>query len=123
MINPNRRKATTVLSESVQGRNIRVVASGAVNTLVHEVPDGEIHEITLYAANPSTSPNEVNGLWGGTNTTDDVLDFTLFPESTRPELIRDAVLIGPASIQLRSKLTDVFVFGKAVVYEVHGPGN
>lgn len=119
MVNPNRRRAITVLSESVQGRNIRVMA-GETNTLVHEVPDGEIHEITFYAANPSTSLNEVNGLWGGTNTADDVIDFTLFPESTRPELIRDAVLVGPASIQLRSKVTDVFVFGKVVVYVAHG---
>jgi len=121
MVNPNRRKATTVLSESVQGRNIRVPASATENTLVHDVPDGEIHEITIYAANPSTSANEVNGFWGGTNEEDDILNFSMPAESTRPALIRDGVLVGPASIQLRAKTGDVFVFGKVIVYEDHGP--
>lgn len=113
----NIRERTTVLSESVGGKNIKVLAAVAGSeTLVHTVPDGETHEITLYAVNSSTGLNEINGLWGGTDPVLDILDFTLPGESTRPALIREAVLVGPATVKLRAKLATAFVFGKVVTF-------
>ena len=112
----NVRERTTFLSESVGGRNIRVHASLTEDTLVHEVPSGEVHAITMYAVNVGTAPNEVTGFWGSSGS-DDVLDFTIPAESTGPALIRDAILEGPASIVLRAKIVDVFVFGKVETFK------
>ena len=107
---------TTHLSESDRGRNIRVAASVAANTLLHVVPAGETHEITLYASNVGGTVNQLDGLWGGTDPVEDNLQFVLMGGATRPELIRDAVLDGPAQVHLRSLSADVLVFGKVVTF-------
>ena len=107
---------TTHLSESDRGKNIRVAASVSVNTLVHVVPDGETHEITIYASNTSDFLNELDGLWGGTDPVEVNLQFVLEGGATRPALIRDAVLEGPAEVHMRSRQTPVLVFGKVVEF-------
>lgn len=112
----NVRERTTHLSASDKGRNIRVAASSTVNTLLHVVPDGEIHEITIYASNTGGFLNELDGLWGGTDPVEDNLQFVLLGGTTRPALIRDAILEGPAEVRLRSRSSDVMVFGKVVTF-------
>lgn len=82
-------------------------------TLVHTVPDGECHLITIRVANVDNSTDyEVLGQFGaGAN----LLNHRVTFESTY-ELMRDVALVGPAAITLSAELANrLYVTGSAKV--------
>lgn len=78
-------------------------------TLVHTVPDGETHEITIYAVNTDNSnPHEILGNFGAGA---DMLNQDIPAESTY-EVIRDCVLEGPATVNICKVTGTLRVIGR-----------
>jgi hypothetical protein len=83
------------LSESVDGRGIKVDTNASPGTLIHTSLDNQAandwDEITIRAVNKSTSAIKLTIEWGGTNQADQV-EITIPAESGFTEVIPGHVL-------------------------------
>jgi hypothetical protein len=75
--------AKTILSGSTDGRGIKVAATATPGTTIHTGPSNtsHLHKVWLYAVNSDTTPRKLTLEWGGTTSPDDLIEFTVEPES------------------------------------------
>lgn len=87
----------------------------ASDVIVHVVPEGESHAITLFYTNRSNSASVE--LFGDFGESTDTFDHRIALETTA-EIIRDCVLVGPTKIRLAATVANVaFVTGHAKVLD------
>tara|TARA_R100001244_G_scaffold68823_1_gene56242 strand:- start:206 stop:559 length:354 start_codon:yes stop_codon:yes gene_type:complete len=72
-----------LLSEGVQGKNIKVVATATAGTTIHTAVSGtsDIDEIWLWASNTDGVDRKLTIEFGGTASPDDLIELTLTAES------------------------------------------
>lgn len=71
------------LSGSIDGRSIKVAATGTPGTLIHTGSSTvtTYDEIWLYAMNTDTTNRKLTVEWGGTSAPDDLIEVTVTAES------------------------------------------
>jgi hypothetical protein len=71
------------LSESTDGRPIRIANTATSGTLIHtgSTTSSTYDEVWLYAVNTSTSSVKLTIEWGGTTNPDDLIELTVLPEA------------------------------------------
>ncbi|MCY4021363.1 MAG: hypothetical protein OXG39_18290 [Chloroflexi bacterium] len=91
------------LSESTDGRGIKVAASSSPGTLVHtalsSVAANEWDEIFIQAVNTSATPVKLTVEWGGTDSPDDLIEVTIPAESGFTEVTPGHVLQNGALVR------------------------
>lgn len=105
-----------ILSESIDGRGIPVVATSGTGTTIHTASSTStvFDEIWLYAANVDTTLRKLTLQWGGTATGDEI-EITIPAES-------GLVLIAPGLV-LKGNATPLLVRAfcpTASVINIHG---
>lgn len=72
-----------VLSDSTDGRPIKVAATATPGTLIHTATatSGEIDELWLWAVNTDTATRKLTVEWGGTTSPDDLIEVGIASES------------------------------------------
>ena len=72
-----------ILSESVDGRAIKVAATATVGTLIHSgsAVDTTMDEVWLYAVNSDTVARKLTIEWGGTASPGDQIELTIPAEA------------------------------------------
>lgn len=89
-----------------------LLATHPTLTEVHLVPEGETHLVTVYAINGDNSnPHEVLGDMGDTANS---VNYDI-PEETTLEIMRDAILVGPAALSLAKVTGNLRVIGSVQV--------
>lgn len=84
------------LSESADGRQIKVEATSSPGTLIHLVPDHEwtgYEAVTLYAANNGAADYLLTIQWGGTTAPDDNLEVVV-PSKAGPVPVVAGLVLG-----------------------------
>ena len=101
------------LSGSVDGRGIKVAASGSPGTMIHtalsSVAANEWDEIFIGAVNASGSDVKLTVEWGGTSSPDDHIEITIPAESGFTEVIPGHVLQNGAVVRAFAAAADVIV--------------
>jgi len=71
------------LSESTDGRAIKVAATATAGTAIHtgSATASTYDEVWLYAVNSSASAVKLTIEWGGTTSPDDLIELTVQPEA------------------------------------------
>ena len=71
------------LSNSTDGRAIKVAATATAGTLIHtgSTTSTTYDEVWLYAQNTDTSAVKLTIEWGGTTSPDDLVEVTIQPEA------------------------------------------
>ena len=105
------------LSESTDGKLIKVTATASAGTLVHTTTSGKFEKLWVMASNEHTSAVTVTIEWGGT-TADDRFAFSLDPTDGPQELASGWVLGGTGTLDVRvyaSVTNVVYVLGEAIL--------
>jgi len=101
------------LSGSVDGRGIKVAASGSPGSLIHtalsSVAANEWDEIFIQAVNTSGSDVKLTVEWGGTDSPGDHIEVTIPAESGFSEVIPGHVLQNGAIVRAFAAAADVIV--------------
>lgn len=101
------------LSASVDGRGIKVAATGSPGTLIHtatgSVAANEWDEVWLRAVNTSASAVKLTIEWGGTSAPDDHVEVTIPGEQGFHEVIPGHVLQNSATIRAFADTANVLV--------------
>lgn len=104
---------TRKLSESTDGRGIKVGATGTPGTLIHtalaSAAANEFDAIFLEAINTSGSAVKLTIEWGGTTSPDDLIEITIPAESGLTEVIPGHVLQNGAEVRAFAATADVIV--------------
>lgn len=91
------------LSGSVDGKGIKIAATGSPGTLIHTAltskAANEWDEVYLKAANTSASPVKLTLQWGGTADPDDTIEITLPPEAGLIEVVPGLLLQNGAVVR------------------------
>lgn len=69
------------LSESVDGRMIKIIQTGSPGDSLHVAHATAIDEIWLWAVNTDPAARKLSVQFGGTASPDDLIEFTVEPES------------------------------------------
>jgi hypothetical protein len=71
------------LSESTNGKAIKVANTATAGTLIHtgSTTSTTYDEVWLYAVNSSASSVKLTIEWGGTTDPDDLIELTVLPEA------------------------------------------
>jgi hypothetical protein len=101
-----------VLSGSVDGRAIKLVATGTLGTLVHtgSATPTTLDEVWLYCQNTDTTQRKLTVEWGGVTAPDDLIEITIPAESGLVLIAPGLILKGnasPLSIRAFASLTNV----------------
>jgi hypothetical protein len=86
-------------SESVNGRQIKVVATASSGTLIHTAHATALDEIWLYAVNDTATDRLLTIQWGGTTATDDDIEFTVKAQNGLYLIIPGLVLTGSTTVR------------------------
>jgi hypothetical protein len=88
-----------ILSNSTNGRNIKVVQTSSPGTLIHtgSTTLTTFDEIYIYANNTSGASVKLTLQWGGTTSPDDEIELTLTGEAGLVTVIPGFVLKGAAT--------------------------
>jgi hypothetical protein len=101
------------LSESTDGRGVKVGATATPGTLIHTAlasqAPSEYDEIFLQAVNTSASSVKLTVEWGGTTAPDDLVEITIPAESGFTEVIPGHVLQNGAAVRAFAASADVIV--------------
>ena len=98
------------LSESTNGRAIKVTATTSPGTLIHTARSLAIDEIWLYAYNSSILSIEVFLQWGGT-TNDDLRRYLILPR-TEILLVPGMILTGSLEVRIYAqRANELFIYG------------
>jgi hypothetical protein len=101
------------LSESSDGRGVKVGATATPGTLIHTAlasqAPSEYDEILLQAVNTSASGVKLTVEWGGTTAPDDLVEITIPAESGFTEVIPGHVLQNGAAVRAFAATADVIV--------------
>lgn len=103
------------LSESTNGRQIKVAATATPGTLVHTAVSGtaDFDYITLEAVNTSTSVVTLTIEWGGTTSPDDHVVISLSPQRGRQVVIDRCMLNNGLAVRCySSSANDVNIYGE-----------
>lgn len=101
------------LSESTDGRGIKVGATSTPGTLIHTALNSratnEWDEVTIRAVNTSGSSVKLTVEWGGTTSPDDLIEVTIPAESGFTEVIPGHVLQNGAEVRAFADTTNVII--------------
>jgi hypothetical protein len=101
------------LSGSIDGRGIKIAATGTPGTLIHtalsSVAANEWDEVWIKAVNTSTSAVKLTVEWGGTTSPDDQVEITIPAESGFTEVIPGHVLQNGAEARAFADTANVIV--------------
>lgn len=101
------------LSASVDGRGIKVAATGSPGTLIHaalpNVAGNEWDEVWIRAVNTSGAAVKLTIEWGGTTAPDDQVEVTIPAESGFTEVIPGHVLHNAKEVRAFAPTGDVLV--------------
>ena len=91
--------AKTLLSGSTDGKAIKVGATATPGTLIHTASSTAttLDEIWIYAQNTDTTDRKLTIEWGGTASTDDLIEFTVKAENGLYLIIPGLILKGNAT--------------------------
>jgi hypothetical protein len=101
------------LSESSDGRGIRVAATVTPGTLIHtalsNIAANEWDEVWIRAINTSGSSVKLTVEWGGTTAPDDLVEITIPAESGFTEVIPGHVLQNGAAVRAFADTADAII--------------
>jgi hypothetical protein len=101
------------LSESSDGRGVKVATTSSPGTLIHtalqNVAGNEWDEVWLRAVNTSGSPVKLTIEWGGTTSPDDQVEVTIPAESGFTEVIPGHVLHNAKEVRAFADTANVLV--------------
>jgi hypothetical protein len=88
-----------ILSGSTDGRAIKVAATATAGTTIHtgSTTATTFDEVWLYAVNSSTAAVKLTIEYGGTTSPDDLIEFTVQPESGLYLIVPGLVIKGNAT--------------------------
>jgi len=88
-----------VLSGSTDGRMIKVAATATAGTTIHtgSATATTFDEIWLYAVNSDTTDRKLTIEWGGVDSPDDLIEFTVPAESGLYLVVAGLVIKGNAT--------------------------
>lgn len=88
-----------ILSGSVDGRAIKIAATGSPGTLIHTgSPTATVlEEVWLYCQNTDTTARKLTIEWGGTTSPDDQIEVTVLAESGLVLVVPGLILKGNAT--------------------------
>jgi hypothetical protein len=111
-----------LLSNSSNGRNIKVAATATPGTLIHTAVAGpdDLDEIYVYAANTDTSARLLTIEFGGTASPDDLIEVSLEPEKGPYLIIPGWALQNGAEVRAFAASANVVVVNGYVnrIYQV-----
>jgi len=91
------------LSESVDGRGVKVAATATPGTLIHTALEGKAANswdaVTIRAVNTTATAIKLTIEWGGTTSPDDLIEVTIPAESGFTEVIPGHVLQNGAEVR------------------------
>lgn len=87
------------LSGSTDGKMIKVAATATAGTTIHtgSTTATTFDEVWLYAVNSDTTARKLTIEWGGTASPDDLIEFTVAPESGLYLIVPGLVIKGNAT--------------------------
>jgi len=87
------------LSESTNGRGVKVAATATAGTLIHtgSTTETTYDEVWLYAVNTSASSVKLTIEWGGTTSPDDLIELTVLPEAGLVTVVPGLLIKGNAT--------------------------
>ena len=87
------------LSNSTDGKGIKVVQIATAGTLIHTGPTNTapLHEVWLYAVNSSASSVKLTLEWGEATAPDGNIEVTILPEAGLVTIIPGLILLGDGS--------------------------
>ena len=87
------------LSSSTDGRMIKVAATATAGTLIHtgDTTSTTLDEVWLYAVNSDTTDRKLTIEWGGVDSPDDQIEFTVPAESGLYLVVAGLVIKGNAT--------------------------
>lgn len=99
-----------LLSESLDGKGIKITATASPGTLIHEARSLALDEIWLYAYNSSVVSITFTLEWGG-STVDDRREYILLPKR---EILLIPGLVLTGSLEVRcyaQRANELFIYG------------
>jgi hypothetical protein len=89
----------TILSESTDGKLIKVAQTATAGTAIHTGPTNtsHLHEVWLYAVNSSASDVKLTIEWGGVASPDDLIEYTVKAENGLYLIVPGFVIKGNAT--------------------------
>ena len=89
----------SILSGSTDGKQIKVAATATAGTLIHtgSTTPATLHEIWLYAVNTSASDVKLTVEWGGVDSPDDHIEYTVKAENGLYLIVPGLILKGNAT--------------------------
>ena len=107
-----------ILSGSTDGRGIEVAATATPGTTIHTGSSvaTTLDEIWLYAVNSDTTARKLTLEWGGTTSSDDLIELTIAAESGLVLIAPGLLIKGNASTALVVKA----FAATANVINIHG---
>lgn len=87
------------LSESVNGRQIKVVATATAGTLLHTAHASDLDEIWLWAVNSDTTARKLTIEFGGVTAPDDLIEQTIAPEGGETLVVPGLILTGGVALR------------------------
>jgi hypothetical protein len=100
-----------LLSQSVNGRQIKIAATATPGTLIHTAHATAKDEIWLWAANSDTSNRKVTLEWGGVTVPDDIMEVTVLAEDGWQLIAPGTILTGGVALRMFAALADVVTVG------------
>ena len=107
----------TILSESSDGKGIKVAATATAGTLIHtgSATAATLDEVWLYAVNTSAADVKLTVEWGGVADPDDLIEYTVKAENGLYLIVAGSLIKGNAT-----PLVVRAFAGTANVIVVHG---
>lgn len=103
--------AKQLLSGSMSGRNIKVVAVATPGTLIHTAHATDKDEIWLWATNTDTVDRKLTIEFGGTASPDDLIEKTIPAESGERIVLKGRVLTGSLVVRAFAAVANVVNVG------------
>lgn len=96
------------LSESADGRQIKVAATATAGTLLHTAHATDLDEVWLWAVNSSASPVKLTIEYGGATAPDDLIEDWIQPESGLKKIIEgSSPLTNSVEVRAFASVADV----------------
>ncbi len=96
-----------LLSQSTNGRQTKISATGTPGTLIHTAHATAKDEIWLWAANSDTSNRKVTLEWGGVTVPDDTMEVTVLAEDGWQLIVPGLIITGSVALAMYAELTNV----------------
>jgi hypothetical protein len=102
-----------ILSASINGKQIKIVATSGTGTLIHTAVSGSegLDEVWIYATNTDTVSRKLTIEWGGTSSPDDLIELVIPAESGYTLVVPGLLIQNSLAIRAFASAANVIVMG------------